>query len=217
MSHPRRAFTLIELLVVIAIVAILAGMLLPAVKLVREAAKSARCGNALRQMGVGVALYAEDNEGKTPNSAVIGLPPGTYRWTELIAPFVESTQGNQLDLTNSTLAGCIAYKATSAWDIGYAINGNLDRPARWNATNRYQAPNTNYVDFLLANLSSPSTRALIGDQNATFTLQAPSSVNPFSGSRHGSKINMLFCDLHVQPIGQAAYVQTLDSPNTAGF
>ena len=59
----RRGFTLIELLVVISIIAVLAAMLLPAIGLVKNSARSSVCMNNLRQFGVGFMTYASDNEG----------------------------------------------------------------------------------------------------------------------------------------------------------
>jgi prepilin-type N-terminal cleavage/methylation domain-containing protein/prepilin-type processing-associated H-X9-DG protein len=90
-SSRRVAFTLVELLVVIAIIAILIGLLLPAVNAARESSRKTKCTNQLSQLGLGVIQQANAG-GYLPgwrNAVQVAGVPQPYSWPVLILPFIE--------------------------------------------------------------------------------------------------------------------------------
>lgn len=88
----RSGFTLIELLVVIAIIAILAAILFPVFARARENARRSSCVSNMKQLGLGVSMYAQDNDGRYPMASNADVPSSGRRWPDYIFPYVKNAQ-----------------------------------------------------------------------------------------------------------------------------
>lgn len=141
-SHRANAFTLIELLIVIAIIVLLAAILFPAFARARESAKRSSCASNLKQLGLGMQQYVEDNDGRFPPyvySSTLYVVPATTTpttacistdttcvmvcWPDLLDPYIKNPQVfNDPNNTNTYFDGCKFRNGTTCAMPGTTTN-----------------------------------------------------------------------------------------------
>jgi prepilin-type N-terminal cleavage/methylation domain-containing protein/prepilin-type processing-associated H-X9-DG protein len=205
-----RGFTLIELLVVIAIIAILAAMLLPALAKSKEAGKRTNCVSNLRQMGIGLLMYADDSEGNIPR----GNNP---IWWQVLTPNLGGRRTS--DYKKVKIYTCPSYPdkrqlicyVVNAWRFSSPFDMTGSEHTGFSKINRFQRPaDTIYLTdnehgswrpiiTELGNIGSDNLNDVWSPDHLPY---APGGVmlrqqRRVALARHGRGPNLLFFDGHV--------------------
>lgn len=216
---PRPGFTLIELLVVVAIIVILIAILLPSLAQARESAKAVACGSNLRQIGLGINMYEQDQNGFIPPVIVvnalgqtpIGPPKNAYFWNDVLWFYISSVQEIPTEVSGVRPRGVFACPSSQC----VSTNG-----ARSDYARSYYTGESCYdhgcPTMKIAVVQQPSEVIMAADSqgidgisnNRELQSWYPDNSNPPIAptlpcgmfGRHNSRANTLYCDGHVAPL-----------------
>jgi prepilin-type N-terminal cleavage/methylation domain-containing protein/prepilin-type processing-associated H-X9-DG protein len=193
----HRAFTLIELLVVIATIAILASLLLPALAHAKAKAKTTHCVSNLKQWGLALQFYADDNEDAIPRRGQGVLPLFNIArpedWFNALPPLL-STPSFQLVVTNGTMPQAeektiFVCPSAKGWTASNFISY---------AQNMYLSPWIRPLPHRLSEIPRPSALAFLADGPGTHSSTVPSSLTYSVQPRHEQRAVIAFLDGHVE-------------------
>jgi len=214
-------FSLIELLVVVTILAVLAGMLFPAMGLVRTKAKAMACAGNLRQVGMCTQVYVEDNAGLLP----FAQDKSGDHWYELLASYAEVSDRSTVTYSSAefkrrnVLVGCSEYRRDPArlWRVGYGYNRRPLLPVS-DATLIYSAADAasgRFRSIPLTAIAQAGVRPMFGCSDEwTLGVSASGPWWSYGGNwdLHGKQSNWLCYDLHIESMSSAKAVYRLYDP-----
>lgn len=195
----KKVFTLIELLIVIAIIAILASMLLPALRNARGKAREIQCLGNLKQLGVCFSLYGEDYNGAVAGSSSSSWPNNI--WAILIPPYY-GVPKNPTGVWYPWHKSCRTCPEYASLHGSFVDNHPYGTTYTMNVACRAEKHNLPF--FSIYSVKNPSTIPLIfdgiikeGSDYSTNTFNdTPEGVTGSIGTFHSKGGNFLFFDMH---------------------
>lgn len=224
--HRRHGFSLVEILVVAAIIGLLLGLLLPAISAARMAAYRTHCSNNMKQIGLALALFANNNRGRFPESSHTVNVNFDRSWIYTLAPYLENVDAIRICPRDPQRDDRLKNKGTS-----YVLNEYVCVPGEDECLKLYHVPDSSQTItvFIVSDTTANGKPTATGTGNdhthsRGWQPDKPGAwkrvCNDISPDRHvmgfgredhtSGTSNYLFADGHVEAIAAEAMNRRID-------
>lgn len=215
-QQPKAAFSLIELLVVIAIIAMLAGILVPTVEVVRAKGKETACANNIRQWGQAMGMYLDEHRGVFPTDGTGDEKNYQAAWYNVLPPYIGVDTFDVLRARgkapcpgmgksiyvcpsmpiDAKKTGHYVSGSQTSYHLSYALNYWINAPKTDpSLSERMRLSQVRYPDAFVL-FSEPKD----GEKKSVVANAANAPGASLPGFWHRQRVNVAFADGHVAPV-----------------
>ncbi len=209
-SIVKDGFTLIELITTCAVIAVLSAILIPVVSAAKSSASKAKCASNMRQIGIAISLFAQNNHGQFPLSTH-SVQNVEESWIYTLAPYLQDVDAVRICPADPQGEARLQQNLTSYVLNEYVVVANMDPFGNvsgnsYTNLNRLESPSRTMVAFIASDSMSlgdhsdhTHSRGWTSWNRVTADIQ-PNRFGGGSGSGLGGSANYLFADGHVENI-----------------